>query len=78
MADLIATSACAGLLPKTIGDLTLTEVVFDSVTSVAPLKGQESTVSDALQAQIGAAFPKPNRSTRAASRQDLASRSATA
>ena len=63
MADLIATSACAGLLPKKIGDLTLTEVVFDAVTSVAPLKGQDSAVSDALQGQIGAALPKPNRST---------------
>lgn len=69
MAELIATSACAGLLPKTIGEVTLTEVVFDRVTSVAPLKGQEGAVSDALKAQIGAALPKPNRATgRAAAR----------
>ncbi len=63
MADLIATSACAGRLPKTIGDVTLTEIVFGAITSVAPLKGQEEAVSDALKAQIGAALPKPNRST---------------
>ena len=63
MVDLIAKSPCDGLLPKTIGDVTLSETVFDAITSVAPFKGQEAAVSDALKAQIDAALPKPNRTT---------------
>lgn len=63
MLELTAKSACDGLLPKTIGGVTLSEIVFDAITSVAPLGGQETAVSDALKAQMGAAFPKPNRTT---------------
>ena len=63
MVDLSAKSACAGLLPKEIGNVTLREDVFEAITSVAPLKGQEAAVSDALKEHMGAAFPKPNRAT---------------
>lgn len=78
MADLIATSACAGLLPKTIGDVTLSEIVFAAITSVAPFSGQEAAVSEALKAQIGAALPKPNRATgKAAARAVFAGRGQT-
>lgn len=63
MVDLIAKSACDGLLPKEIGGVSLTEIVFDAVTSVVPFRGQEAAVSDALKAQMGAAFPDPNRTT---------------
>lgn len=63
MVDLIAKSPCAGLLPVSHGDVTLSEIVFDAITSVAPLKGQEAAVSEALKAQMGAEFPKPNRTT---------------
>jgi len=61
--ELIAKSPCEGLLPKTIGTVTLTEIAFDAVTSVAPFQGQEKPVSDALKAQMGAAFPAANRTT---------------
>ncbi|WP_050930263.1 sarcosine oxidase subunit gamma [Aestuariivita boseongensis] len=63
MGDLIAKSACDGLLPLEIGGATLTEIVFDAITSVAPWRGHEQAVSDALKSQMGAAFPAPNRST---------------
>lgn len=69
MVELTAKSACAGLLPKDIGGVTLSESVFDAITSVAPFAGQEGAVSDALKTQVGAAFPAPNRTTgRAGSR----------
>lgn len=63
MVELVAISPCAETLPKEIGAVHLSEVVFDAITSVAPLKGQEGAVSDALKAQMGAAFPAPNRTT---------------
>lgn len=63
MVDLVAKSACDGLLPVTVGKLTLSEASFDAITSLTPLKGRERAVSDALKAQMGAAFPAPNRTT---------------
>lgn len=43
MIDLVAKSAAGGLLPKTIGGLTLTEVAPASIHSIAPLKGARLT-----------------------------------
>lgn len=63
MADLIATSPFDGLLPMEIGGTVVTDMSIEAITSVAPFKGREPAVSAALQAQIGAAFPKPGRST---------------
>lgn len=63
MIELLAKSPCDGLLPRSIGGVTLTEITFDAITSVAPFAGQASAVSDALKAQMGAAFPQPNRTT---------------
>ncbi|TNF58492.1 MAG: sarcosine oxidase subunit gamma [Rhodobacteraceae bacterium] len=63
MVELIAKSACDGLLPKTIGSLTLSEAAPEAITSVTPFRGQEAAVSEALKAQIGAAWPAPNRMT---------------
>jgi len=54
---MIAKTPCAGLLPLTIGTLEMREIVLDSAATVAPFKGQEKAVSDALPV----AFPKPNR-----------------
>lgn len=59
MVKLIEKTPCAGLLPLEIGDLTLEEVVIDQAFCVAPFKGQEKAVSDALPMP----FPKPNRVT---------------
>ena len=63
MASLIALTPCAGLLPLTIGGITITEVVPEALTSVAPFKGQKKAVSDALKAQVGAGLPAVNRRT---------------
>lgn len=63
MVDLVAKTPCDGLLPLRVGKLTLSEVNFNAVTSLMPLKGREGAVSDALKAQMGAAFPAPNRTT---------------
>ena len=61
MAKLIANTPCAGLLPKTIGTLTMTEVNEGQITLIAPFKGKKKAVSDALKAAVGVAFPAPNR-----------------
>ena len=61
MVKLIARTACAGLLPKTIGTVTLIEVDAGQVTLIAPHKGKKKTVSVALKAAVGVGFPAPNR-----------------
>lgn len=58
MAKLIATTACAGLLPRTIGEVTLTEVTLGPVTSIAPFAGQSDAVTKALAVE-GLRFPAP-------------------
>ncbi|WP_039019000.1 sarcosine oxidase subunit gamma [Halocynthiibacter namhaensis] len=60
MADYIAKTPCDGLLPQTIGSLTLTETAVDRMTSFMPWKGREKTASKALKAACGVAFPGPN------------------
>lgn len=62
MASLIALSPCAGLLPITAGQVTLSEVLPEAITSVAAFEGQAQAVSAALEASIGVGMPKPNRS----------------
>ena len=61
--ELVAKSALTDALPLKIGPNVVSEMKVEAITSVAPFKGQEMVVSDALKAQIGAAFPKPNRLT---------------
>ncbi|MCF2871920.1 sarcosine oxidase subunit gamma [Octadecabacter sp. G9-8] len=61
MARLIANTPCAGLLPKTIGSVSLSEVDAGVVTLVAPFNGQQKAVSDALKSAIGVGFVAPNR-----------------
>jgi sarcosine oxidase gamma subunit len=58
VARLIATSACAGLLPLTIGAITLTEVVLGPVTSIAPFRGKSVAVTAALAVE-DLRFPAP-------------------
>ena len=62
MVKLIAKTPCDGLLPLTIGAVTLSEIETGPITSVSPLKGQDKAVSDALKTAYGTAFPAPNRS----------------
>ena len=56
VAKLIATAACSGLLPRTIGDVILTEVALGPVTSIAPFAGQTDAVTRALLVE-GLHFP---------------------
>ena len=63
MADLIAKSPCDGLLPVTVGALTLTEETPGVMTTVAPYNGKEKALSTALEAAHGMAFPAANRAT---------------
>ena len=63
MVDLIAKTACEGLLPVTIGNVSLSELTPESVTSVAAFKGQSKAASAALEAADNVAMPAPNRST---------------
>ncbi|MCB4455797.1 sarcosine oxidase subunit gamma [Leisingera sp. McT4-56] len=63
MADLIAKSPCEGLLPVTIGGISLTEEQPGSMWALAPFKGQEKALGKALEAAHGMAFPAVNRAT---------------
>ncbi|MCG6904137.1 MAG: sarcosine oxidase subunit gamma [Rhodobacter sp.] len=63
MPRLIAKSACDGLLPVTIGSVTLSEFSPDAITSLAPFNGRAAAVSGALKSAIGAGFPAANRCT---------------
>lgn len=63
MVKLVSRSPAAGLLPLSIGEVKITEVTPDCITSVAPFKGQAKPVSEALKSAAGMAFPAPNRIT---------------
>ncbi len=63
MTDLISLSPCDGLLPLSIGDLTLTEPDLGVMTSLAPYKGRQQALSEVLKRAHGMAFPAPNRIT---------------
>ena len=63
MANLIARNPCEGLLPVTIGSVTISEVLIDRMASVAPFRGKEAAVSKALKTACGIAIPAPNRTT---------------
>lgn len=63
MAELVAKSPCAGLLPLEIGAAKLTEEEAGVLTSILPYKGQDKALSEALKAAYGMAFPAPNRAT---------------
>jgi heterotetrameric sarcosine oxidase gamma subunit len=63
VANLIARSPCDGLLPVSAGSCTLSEVMPEAITSIAPAKGQEKQVSDALKKALGLTFPASNRAS---------------
>lgn len=63
MAELLAKTPCDGLLPLSIGAVSVEEALFGAITSVAPFKGQQAAVSAELQKQVGVGLPTPNRST---------------
>jgi len=61
--DLEAKSPCAGLLPLRIGAMTLTEETQGTMTLIAPFKGRDAALSDAMKAAHGIGFPAPGRRT---------------
>jgi heterotetrameric sarcosine oxidase gamma subunit len=61
--ELVAKTPCAGHVPVTVGGLTLSEAAPACITSVAPYKGAEATLSAAMDAAHGMAFPAPGRTT---------------
>lgn len=63
MTELIAKSPCEGLLPKTIGNVTITEDLPSTMTSLAPFEGREKDLSAALKAAHGMGLPAPGRTT---------------
>lgn len=69
MVDLISQSACAGLLPLTVGAVTLSEGDGGHMTLLAPYQAQGKTMSAALKQAHGMVAPAVNRATgRAGSR----------
>lgn len=66
MVELRARTACEGLLPLEIGELSLTEVAPTPLTTLAPYKGQVAALDKALLAAHGMAFPAANNSSQAA------------
>ena len=63
MANLVERTPCEGLLPVTIGSVTLSEVVIERMAAVAPFKGKEGAVSAALKEACDIVFPAPNRTS---------------
>ena len=63
MDKLIAKSPCDGLLPLTVGSVTLSEEDAGALYSISPFKGQQKAVSDALKTAHGMAYPSANRAT---------------
>jgi heterotetrameric sarcosine oxidase gamma subunit len=61
--ELIAKTACEGLLPVSIGTCELSEIVPLVITSIAPARGNEAAVSAALKKAHGMSFPAANRET---------------
>ena len=64
MVELLSLTPCAGLLPVTVGQVTMTEVVVGKMVSVAPFAGQDKAVSAALKDQIGVGLAPVNRVVR--------------
>lgn len=62
MDNLVALSPCDGLLPQTIGAVSITEAMPGPITAILPFKGQDDAVSEALQSALGVGFPAPGRS----------------
>ena len=59
MAELIARTPCAGLLPRTAGRTEITEAEWTPLYLIAPFRGREEDVAQAL----GLGWPAPDRST---------------
>lgn len=65
MAELKAKSAAAGLLPLTIGGLTIAEAPQARMTGLSPFSGAIARASSELERAHGLTLPGPNRMTEA-------------
>lgn len=63
MAELVANSPCAGVLPVTAGGVALSEVAAGHITALAPFRGKAEALSTALKAAHGMEFPAAGRAT---------------
>ena len=61
MIELVAKSAASGVLPVTIGTLSVTELPLHEIHSIAPFKGAKA--SAALKKAVGVGLPDAGRST---------------
>ncbi|MDF1853836.1 sarcosine oxidase subunit gamma family protein [Pseudooceanicola sp.] len=61
MVELIAKSAAAGLLPRQIGRVSLSEAVFRPITGISPYAGMVAQAAAAVTAAHGVGLPGPNR-----------------
>ncbi len=61
MVELIAKSACAGLLPLKIGGLLAAEKDLGVLTAIMPFIGQDKAASDMLKAVHGVTLPEAGR-----------------
>ncbi|MFW8594845.1 sarcosine oxidase subunit gamma [Cribrihabitans neustonicus] len=61
MAELVARSSCAGLLPAVTGGMRLSEEHVGAMWSVAPYTGRQDALGKAMEAAHGVGFPEPNR-----------------
>jgi len=59
--SLIAKTPLDGLLPAEAGPLTLREVTYDPIQSIAVFKGKSEPVRKAMKQATGAELPLPNR-----------------
>ncbi|NSX54653.1 sarcosine oxidase subunit gamma [Parasulfitobacter algicola] len=62
MVKLVAKAPCEGLLPFSYGTVSLSEVTYDSLTSVAPFVGKSKAVADVFKA-AGTPMPAVGRAT---------------
>ena len=63
MDNLTAKTPCDGLLPLTFGSVTLSEEDAGAIHSISPLMGKQKTLSEALKAAHGMAYPSVKRAT---------------
>lgn len=63
MTKLVEKSPCAGVLPIVQGDVRIAEETPGALTSVAPYRGREVALSEAMETAHGIGFPAPGRST---------------
>ena len=67
MLNLTAKSACDGLLPLTIGSVSVAEMSLPAITALGCLTDQKKALSSALQTHHGLVLPATQRSTGKAS-----------